>query len=376
MKRNFRSLIALVLLCAMALMMVSCSSDFEEFDGDMRDKYNFNLKDYVDEGDYKDIEIVVGSAEPSREEIDAQILEWRVLYTATVAEWKYADKNTAAKIGDIVEVRYQGYLDGEKLADIAHSPYKEEGYSTTLGTDRILKGVDEKIVGMKPGEKKTVEITVPDPCFNYPYYVGKTITIDLELTGIRTAELAPYDEEFTSYYSCHTIEDFESYVISELKRQRSEALENYVLDRVMSKIYDNFEIEDYPEEELQATIDYIKDMDKQAAKDGTTSVEEYIKSNYSMTMDEYNENVESYAKDLLQMEMVLYYIGRNEQIGLTNAAFDEKASEMAVDYDLSTPAELVSYLGAQGYSEADVREMVWFELIYDFIYENTTQVEK
>lgn len=374
MKRFFIRAVSIILVSVMAIsILASCEAEFEEFSGDLRERYNYDLSEYIDEGDYKELEIYVGSGEPTKSQIDAQIFEWRVLYTATIKPWESVGEGVASEMGDIVDVRYQGYIDGEKLKDMAHSPYKEEGFSMSLGSEMLFEGVDKNLVGLKIGDKKTFDVTVPDPCFEYPYYVGKTITFEVEITDIRSAELAPYDNELAEYYGSHNIEGFESYVVSELKRQQNEKLEDYVLDRVMHEIIDNFEVKKYPEKELDEIFKSMKAADEAAAKEASLSFEEYVKKNFSMTVEEYEKELKDYSEEYVHMEMVLYYIARKEKIALTSAVFDEEATLLAQENNMSTPAEYMSYMAASGYSEYSVREMIWFELVYDFIYENTIQ---
>ncbi len=376
MKNKVKRILNLVLVAVMMLsVMASCADEtLEDFEGDVRYRYDYNLYDYIKPGDYKGLSVNIGSEDPTKREIDARILEYRVLYTATEKEWNSVGEGVPAKIGDIVDVRYQGYLDGVKLGDVAHSPYKEEGYSMTLGSDLVIEGMDEQLVGMKIGEKKTIELKVPDPCFDFPYYVGKTLKIDVEVTNIRAAELLPYDEAFANYYGADTIDGFESNVVMELKRNRANELRDYVLDRVMREVLDNFETVKYPEKELEEVIKSVKEVDKEKAKDKKyESVDKYITDELGMSVDEYNKEVEAYAKDMVHMEMVLYFIARKEKIALTNAAFDEKATALAQENDMSTPAEYMSYMVASGWSEEAVRENIWFELVYDFMYDNTEQ---
>lgn len=375
MKNIIKRTLILVLASLMLFSSITACGPaaLEEFTGDLRGRYDYDLNEYLEVGDYSGLSVYIGSTEPTKKEIDARILENRVLYTATLKSWESVGEGVGAKMYDIVDVRYQGYIDGEKLSDIAHSPYKEEGYSITLGSDMILDGVDEQLIGMKIGEKKTITVTVPDPCYKYPYYIGKTITIEAEVTNIRAAELAPYDAEFAEYFGSHSIEAYESQVITELKRQRTEKLRDYVLDRVMSNILENFTVKKYPEKELKEIIDSFNETNKEAAAKESVSVEEYIKEKFDISEKQYNEDLEEYANDLLHHNMVMYYIARKEQIALTSAAFDEKATALAQENELSTPAEYVSYMAAQGYSEYDVREMIWFDMVYDFVYENTTQ---
>ncbi|MBQ7828423.1 MAG: FKBP-type peptidyl-prolyl cis-trans isomerase, partial [Clostridia bacterium] len=369
--------VALALAGVMAAAsLVSCSGDMKSFDGDLRDRYDYNLKEYLKEGDYKGLKIKVGSDTISKEELDREIMQYNVLYTTTVegVEWTRVGEGVPVERGNIAEVKYQGYLDGEPMTDLVH--YKEEGYSMSIGSENLIPGIDQHIIGMTVGEKKTVEITVPDPCYEYPQYVGKTLTFDLELAGLRVTELQPYGEDLFNYYSSHNADEFEANLISEIKRIRSDKLEDYVITRVMSTVMETFKVKKYPEKELEEVKESVRAADEAAAEEAGVTFEEYIKTEYEVTSEEYDSELELYAQKLVFTEMVMYYIARKEQIALTSAAFDEKATELAEEVGLSTPAEYVNYMASYGYSEYAVREAVWGELVYDFLYDNAVQVKE
>lgn len=359
-----------------ALSFASCSGDMKAFEGDLRERYDYNLKEYLKEGDYKGLKIKVGADTISERELEQEILKYNVLYTTTVdgVEWTRLGEGVPVERGNIAEVKYQGYLDGEPMGDLVHN--KEEGLSMTIGEERLIEGIDEHILGMKIGEKKTVEITVPDPCFDYPHYVGKTLTFDLELAGIRATELEPYGEGLFNYYGCHTADEFEAQIISEIKRIRTENLEDYVVTRALGIAMDTFEVKEYPEKELKEVSDSVRAADEAAAEEAGVTFEEYISTEYELTAEEYDKDLEQYARELVFSEMVLYYIARNEQIALTSAAFDEKATQLAEELGLTTPAEYMSYMASSGYTEYAVRELIWGELVTDFIYKNTEQVKE
>ncbi len=62
---------------------------------------------------------------------------------------------TTAKSGDTVTVHYKGTLDDGSVFDSSegHDPLE-----FTVGSGQVIAGFEEAIVGMKPGEKKTVAI--------------------------------------------------------------------------------------------------------------------------------------------------------------------------------------------------------------------------
>lgn len=373
MKKSIVRVTAAICTAALAVSSFGACSlgKMKEFNGDLRERYDYNLKEYLKEGKYKGCEVRVGSDEMSERELNASIMEYRVLYTATQTRWTSVGEGVPAEKGNIVDVVFQGYLDGEPLSDLVNA--KKDGYSMSLGSDKLIEGVDEELIGMKIGDKKTIELTVPDPCFDYPYYAGKTITMDVEIKDIRSAALAEYDEEMAEYYGTDSTESFEAQLISEWKRHRSEDLEDYVKTKAIEQILESFEVKKYPEAELDEVIQALTESDKAAAEQADMEFEEYVKTEFGLSEDEYSSELEEYAKQLVFEEMVMYYIARKEQLALTNAEFDEKATELAQENDMNTPAEYVSYMASYGYTEYNVREQIWYDMVLDFVYENAVQ---
>lgn len=64
-----------------------------------------------------------------------------------------------AQKGDKVKVHYHGKLRSGETFDSSNG---REPLEFTVGSGQVIKGFDEGVTGMQPGEKKTVEIPVED----------------------------------------------------------------------------------------------------------------------------------------------------------------------------------------------------------------------
>lgn len=80
-----------------------------------------------------------------------------------------------ATSGDTVKVHYTGSLKSGEQFDSSHG---REPLQFTLGEGKIIKGFEDAVVGLKPGDKKTVEIASEDA---YGVYDSKlVIKVDRE----------------------------------------------------------------------------------------------------------------------------------------------------------------------------------------------------
>ena len=81
-----------------------------------------------------------------------------------------------AKLGDTVKVHVTGKLEGGKVFE---STAKKDPLEFTIGEGKFLRGFESAIVGMSPGEKKTVKVS-PDHGFG-PYSKGLAMKVDRKI---------------------------------------------------------------------------------------------------------------------------------------------------------------------------------------------------
>lgn len=109
-----------------------------------------------------------------------------------------------AKQGDTVKVNYVARLDDGTIVDTSEECgcddcdcEEETGpLSLTLGEEEIVPGLEQAIIGMQPGEKKTVRLTADEaygpydeelvmevPTAEFPEDINPEVGQTLELTG-------------------------------------------------------------------------------------------------------------------------------------------------------------------------------------------------
>ncbi|MBR6388912.1 MAG: trigger factor [Opitutales bacterium] len=153
-------------------------------------------------------------------------------------------EDRAAQKGDFVQVSYEGKIDGKSIDELVEKPamygkqsgtWEEAGNTDVPGVRSIVEGV----VGMKVGEKKTVEeIFAAD--FPEAALAGKTAVYEVELTEIREKKLPEVDEAFLKDMGDKTEADFRARLAKDItaeKTQHNEVLKRqYAVDHLMEKV--------------------------------------------------------------------------------------------------------------------------------------------
>lgn len=78
-----------------------------------------------------------------------------------------------AKEGDTVKVHYTAKLQDGEVVDTTQ---KQDPWEFTLGEGHVIRGFEEAVIGMNPGESKTIDI--PSDKAYGPYQQERILSID------------------------------------------------------------------------------------------------------------------------------------------------------------------------------------------------------
>jgi peptidylprolyl isomerase len=108
-------------------------------------------------------------------------------------------KMKEAQVGDLVSVHYTGKFTNGEVFD---SSKDRDPLKFTLGKKEMLGGIEDKVIGMKPGETKSVTLN-PEQAFGdrredlilkipkneFPQHITPSVGLKLELGNAKGADL-------------------------------------------------------------------------------------------------------------------------------------------------------------------------------------------
>ena len=95
----------------------------------------------------------------------------------------------AAENGDIVDIDFEGFVDG-----VAFEGGKAEHYSLTLGSGSFIPGFEDQVVGHAAGEEFDVNVTFPEE-YQAAELAGKPAVFKIKLHEVKYKELPALDDE-------------------------------------------------------------------------------------------------------------------------------------------------------------------------------------
>ena len=192
------------------------SQDEAADDGEIKFVASVELVPEFGELDLTKLEVVRHTAEVADADID------RMLGNLQQQRASWSKVTRAAKTGDMANIEIFSVADGVRMpAEGA------EKTSTVIGSGAVYPEVEDAIVGMQPGQEKTIEVTLPAQ-WHVAQFAGKTLTSTFTLIDLAEQVLPDIDAVFIRSFGIKSgePEQFRSEIRSNLERELKGALMN------------------------------------------------------------------------------------------------------------------------------------------------------
>lgn len=313
MKKKITLLLVLVLVFVLALALTGC--------GNKTPYSDYDLSEYITLPDYNTFITKVPSVAATSDDIDKEIEE-RLDAQKTTTE---VTEGTVED-GSVLKINYEGTLeDGSKP-----NTMKADNASLTIGSKSFIDGFESGLIGHKVGETVKLDLHFPDPYENDTALSGKAVTFEVKIVSMSVTTTPKFDTDFIqkdSNGACKTEVEYRDYIKKAVEQEKyDEALYDIKCD-LYDKIVDGTTATKYPEKELNAQIKELNETYKQVATNYGADWATFLSQYLGVDQEAYDQQVESYAKELIKQEMVVYQIAKLENIELTDKEFDKYVSD-------------------------------------------------
>ena len=252
--------------------------------------------------DFDGLAVTVDDAEVGDERVDEQLQHLRERF----ATLKGVER--AARSGDYVSIDLSATADGEPVEDASATNLSYE-----VGSDSLVSGLDEAIVGLAAGEAKEFETQLRSG-----HRGGENATATVTVKSVKEKEVPALDDDFAQTASeFDTIQELRGDIRERLSRVGRLQQGVQARDNAVEALLALVEIP-IPEHVLADEIAYRKQsMDQQLQQMGTTR--EVYAQMEGKTLEELDKELEDGAKEAIRAQFVLDAIARKEELQVGEA---------------------------------------------------------
>lgn len=253
---------------------------------------------------------------------------------------------------DQITINFKGYIDGEVF-----DGGSADGVPLILGSNNMIDGFEEGLVGAKAGESRTLELTFPEK-YQSEALAGKAATFEVEISKVAEPVLPEVDDEFVKAFGVTEggVEALHKEIRGNMERELEEKIRGLLKEQVMDVL-----LEVNPVEVPQALVK----QESKALREQTKS--NMAQSGQSSNIDLPIELFEEQARKRVALGLVMSEMIKQNDIELDAARVRAKVEQFAQSYE--TPQEVIDYYYSNKEQLSGVENVVVEEQLVDWVLE-------
>ena len=303
--------------------------------------------------DFKKIAIEKPIADVESKDID-QMVE-------TLREQKkdWIEVSRKANDKDLVNIDYLGKRDG-----IAFEGGDAKGTNLLLGSDQMIPGFEAGIIGKKPGDSFSLDLTFPESYHNADL-AGAGVEFEITLNSVKEQKLPEVDEEFFKSFGVQDGNEiaFREEISSNMERELKSATRNKMKNSVMNALVENADVL-IPKALVETEIVNLKNQAIQQMG-GRGSPDASL-----LPDDLFNKQ----AEKRVILGLLMGKIMEEQKIQADPAKVRESVEELASTYE--SPDEVINWYYGNKEQLSVIESQVVEDEIFDFILTEAKVTEK
>ena len=144
---------------------------------------------------------------------------------------KWEPTEEASKDGDQIKINFVGTIEEEEFEGGSASDFLVE-----LGSKSMIEGFESGLIGLKKGDKKTLDLTFPED-YGKKELASKPVKFETEVNEVLCPQLPELNEEFFKSTGIEA-KDIDSFK-TEVRTKLEEDLENILKGKIKQSLYDS-----------------------------------------------------------------------------------------------------------------------------------------
>ncbi|HHY70537.1 MAG TPA: trigger factor [Thermoanaerobacterales bacterium] len=277
-----------------------------------------------------------------------------------------AVEDRAAKKEDIAVIDFKGKVDNESFEGGT-----AENYSLQLGSGMFIKGFEDQVVGMIPGDTKDISVTFPED-YKVKELSGKNAVYNVTLKELKTKELLPLDDDFAKDISeFDTLDELRENIKTKMQQEAKSIEEGSLKASIVNKLMEAAEVE-IPEVMINRETERLMLEFAIKLKYSGYDLQTYLQT-IGVTLEEFKARFHDKAMDNVKSSLILEEVGKRENITVTDEELENKVEELAEDY--KKPVE--DFKKTLKPEDKDgIKNLILTQKVLGFLIKNSNIIEK
>ena len=247
---------------------------------------------------------------------------------------------------DYVSIDLSASVDGQPVEDAQAS-----GLSYQVGSESLLDGLDQALIGMSAGESATFSTELAGGEF-----AGREADVTVTVHSVKVKEVPGLDDDFAQLASeFDTLGELRAHTRAQLERMKSTQQVVQARDRALDALLDKVDIP-LPEGVVAEEAKHNRDSLLQQLERAGATLDGYLEMS-NQTEEQFDADVEQRARRAVKVSLVLDQLSRDEELNVDPAELSAYVTRQAEQMGVA-PERLAQQLAEDGRLPAAAAEVL------------------
>jgi trigger factor len=305
---------------------------------------------------------------PVAEVADAEIDEQMNKIAAANREFEPREKTKKAKDGDMVVIDFVGTIDGKEFAG-----GKGEDHSVVIGSNSLIKGFEEQLIGVKADSDVEINVTFPED-YGSAALNGKEAHFAVKVKEVKAPKDVEINDDFAKKLGLEDLADLKKRVRDRIEAEHKSMSRSHMKRALLDKLDAGHDF-DLPKSMVDAEFNQIWAQVQNAERD---------EEDKDKTEDELKVEYRKIAVRRVRLGLVLAEIGRRADVQVPSDQLQRAVQEqalreaqfLAMQGQKVTPQDVLKFYQQNPQAIAQIRAPLFEERVVDFILEKADITDK
>jgi trigger factor len=277
--------------------------------------------------------------------------------------WTDAPKKHAARLGDLVVIDFVGSIDG-----VAFEGGSGEDMSVELGSNQLIPGFEDGLVGAKAGDKRDVKVTFPAD-YQAEKLKGRPATFAVTVKAVKTAGEAKVDDAFAKSLGLKDLDQLRGLIRDQQQQELNGLTRTHMKRRLLDQLAAKHDFQ-VPQSMVDAEFQNIIQQLRQEANqepDPKAALAEIEKD-----AAEYRD----IAVRRVRLGLLLSEIGQANGIEVSEQEMNRLIGQAASQYQGKDRERFIQFIQQEPTVAAQLRAPLYEDKVVDFLFSKAKVSER
>lgn len=285
---------------------------------------------------------------------DKDVEELKTRHLASKAEMvEVTDEKAVLENGKFAVFNFEG----EKADGTRPDNMKAEEFLLELGSNQFIPGFEEAMVGLKKGEKKTIELTFPED-YHEEDLKNANVKFHVDVLEIKEKKTPDFTDEMAKELGFDSVEDFNTKNMEKLKSQKQREVQTKLHEEILKKL-----VEDNSFDIPNTLVDQQKNSVREELG-GNLKGQGFNETMLKTYFDKWDADITQRAEFQVRSGLILDHLAKKYKIEATDADLEAKIEVMAQDSGMDKD-QISSYYKSNEQIKSNVMYAIREEKTFD-----------